>query len=100
MTQYYLTPDDVRKAKENGVSERLVRSRVYEKGWSVKRAITQKVSHKTKDAEFKKWSDIAATNGIKRSLFWQRVHIAKWSFVPITCDAEKTETNWSEKCEC
>lgn len=80
MTQYYLTPDDVRKAKENGVTERLLRSRVYEKGWPVNRAITQKTKHKTKDAEFKKWSDIAATNGIKRSLFWQRVHVSKWTY--------------------
>lgn len=56
----YLTENDYRVAKENGLERILVYRRVYECGWDVERAITEPVNeqHRATGA-WEQWKNIA-----------------------------------------
>lgn len=73
----YVTPEQYEIAEGNGIPKRNVNNRVYQRAWSVERAITQPL---VKDKLFKYWSDVALENGINRQLFWQRVRIQHWDY--------------------
>lgn len=73
-----LTRDDYKRAAANGVSAALLYRRVHRSGWELEQAITQPPqSLPPLDPELLKWREQAISNGIKRSVFMDRVR-AGW----------------------
>ena len=67
---YYLSPEDLKTAKENGVSAKRAHERFYYLNWSKERAVTTPVrTHNTKERD---WAEIAEKNGISRNTYYKR----------------------------
>jgi hypothetical protein len=64
----YLTPDDFKKAEQNGIPEERVKQRFYSQHWSKERAITQ--PYKPLENKWDKYKDRCV---VKRNTFYQRV---------------------------
>lgn len=59
----YLTECDYKIANENGIDRLLVYRRVYECGWEIERAITERVNDKySPTGEWHKWKDVAVVS--------------------------------------
>jgi len=67
---YYITPEEYQIAAQNGISPKVLESRVRKYAWDKQRAITQPV-RKFKD--HKEWAKVAEENGISYHTFWQRL---------------------------
>ena len=71
---HYITPEDFKVAEANGLDRQLVHSRVYHRGWSVQRAITQPVKEKRPKRDWKYLHKRLEENGIPLSTFYTRVN--------------------------
>ncbi|MFD6509368.1 hypothetical protein [Bacillus sp. NPDC060175] len=69
MKDYYITPEDFKRAEENGISNERLRQRVYRAGWPKEEAITKKIS---KGTGWKEYKDIAQEHGICYRTFADR----------------------------
>src|SRR5699024_1793753 len=69
--RYYITPKDYEKAKEIGISENLLYTRVYFHNWSIDRAVS---TPPKKYRHLEKYMKLAERNGINRSAFYKRVY--------------------------
>ncbi|OOZ79424.1 hypothetical protein BHL35_15745 [Bacillus cereus] len=66
---YYITPEDFKRAEGNGISNDTLRQRVYSYGWPKEKAITKPVSYGT---GWKDYKDIAEEYGICYRTFVDR----------------------------
>lgn len=66
---YYITPEDFKRAEDNGISNDTLRQRVYSYGWPKGKAITKPVS---KGTGWKEYKDIAEEHGICYRTFADR----------------------------
>lgn len=69
---YYLTPEDIKTAKDNGISEANAKNRVYNLGWSVERAIKEPLRKRDKTD---KWYKLAVSNGILPNTYLARIKL-------------------------
>lgn len=69
--RYYITPKDYEKAKEIGISENLLYTRVYFQNWSIDRAVS---TPPKKYRHLEKYMKLAERNGINKSTFYKRVY--------------------------
>lgn len=68
-SDYYITPEDFKRAEENGISNERLRQRVYGAGWPKEKAITKQIS---KGTGWKEYKDIAGEHGICYRTFADR----------------------------
>lgn len=68
--KHYITSVDYAQAAENGISKRLLRDRIWGRGWKKKRAKTEPPNR-----EEIIWYKIAEENGISRSIYYKRVKL-------------------------
>lgn len=68
---YYITPKEYEKAKNNGILPQTLNSRIRDYGWDKGRAIN---TPPRKKRNLKKWSDQAKKNGIAYTTFMNRVY--------------------------
>lgn len=82
-----LTKDDIKAAKENGISYGALYHRVYMRDWDIDRAVTEPLHDPKLDRTSKnqKWYDLGAKNGIPRRLVWLR-HYNGWSWEKAATD--------------
>ncbi|OOZ76571.1 hypothetical protein BHL35_25440 [Bacillus cereus] len=66
---YYITPEDFKRAEGNGISNDTLRQRVYSYGWPKEKAITKPVS---KGTGWKEYKGIAEEHGICYRTFADR----------------------------
>ncbi|RAS90291.1 hypothetical protein A6E21_25880 [Bacillus cereus] len=66
---YYITPEDFKRAEGNGISNDTLRQRVYSYGWPKEKAITKSVS---KGTGWKEYKGIAEEHGICYRTFADR----------------------------
>lgn len=72
----YLLPEDYKISRKNGIKDKTVQSRVYEYGWDVARAITERPKqYHSFEPIWEKWREVAISNGIHRDLFYDRVRM-------------------------
>lgn len=90
--RFYLTDDDFEIAKSNGISRQLAKSRVYDYGWSIQRAITQPRLSKAKSGAA---LERALANGIKAPTFWWRIK-AGWGEERASTEPVHTSKNKSK----
>lgn len=64
----YLTPDDIEKAKRNGISEERAKARFYKYGWTVERTITEPV-YQPKYS----WAQYKDVSLVSMNTFYQRI---------------------------
>ncbi|MDA8228741.1 MAG: hypothetical protein M0T74_13790 [Desulfitobacterium hafniense] len=69
---FYITPEDYRIAEQNGISPKVLETRIRRFGWHKERAITQPVQ---KFKNHKEWAKIAEQNGIPYHTFYQRLRL-------------------------
>ncbi|MFS0784766.1 hypothetical protein [Bacillus sp. 1P06AnD] len=71
----YLTSEHYAMAELNGISRKILESRVYHQDWSIERALTQPVQQKRQPGQqnWKKWKHIAEKFGICNSTFNDRI---------------------------
>lgn len=67
---YYITPDDYKLAKSRGINAKTLESRVYQHGWSKKRALQQPPREYNRGCEYLKR---ARENGIKSNTYHMRL---------------------------
>lgn len=79
---FYITPEEYKRAAENGIRKRTLEDRIRKYGWSKERALTQPIQRKV---ERSKWRLIAKENRISEITFSSRVNKYKW-------DEEKAAT--------
>ena len=72
----YVTPEEYEVAKKNGISSKLVYSRVYQLGWDKKRAITEPPQPRNQHA---KYLELAKKNGIHKQTYYSRVRLLGWN---------------------
>ena len=65
----YITDKDYEIAESNGINRKLLYTRVYQLGWELERAITQKPR-----ARGVSMFQLARDNGIPLNLYYKRVH--------------------------
>lgn len=88
---WYVTPEEYKKAKENNISPERVNYRIRYAGWSKNDAInipTRKCNNR------EDWSKIAIGNGIKKGTFYRRIDSLGWSFemaASVKATATKSE---------
>ena len=70
---FYITPDDYRIAKENGISEDTLLSRVRKLGWDINKAITEPVRIKREFTEEE--IKVMEENGIDRNTAASRMYL-------------------------
>lgn len=70
---YYVTEADYVRAVENGIPRGLVSQRVYQNGWEVERAVTQKPVHGKRVAN--PWRKVAEENGVARATYYKRIEL-------------------------
>lgn len=93
MDEFYLSPEDFARAKENGISERLLKQRFYSNGWTKERAINDKKNKRRRTKYPEELVETAKENGISESLLRYRVHTLKWSkYEASTIKPKKKET--------
>lgn len=73
---FYITPEEYKRAAENGIGKATLESRIRKYGWDKERAITQA---KQKQVDNSKWYPIAEANGISKKLFLSRINKDKWN---------------------
>lgn len=84
---YYITPEDIKEAGENGISAELLTRRVYYQRWTKRKAIKEPPqARKLTNEHF----DIAKKNGISKNTVKHRVSHLGW-------DIEKAITRKAEK---
>lgn len=66
---YYVEPHHYEIAKQNGISKKNLINRVYEKGWTIERAISQPVKIRSTH-DWEKWESVAK---VSKSTYMQRV---------------------------
>jgi len=72
---YYLSPEDYKKAEKNGISKQLLDDRFYQKNWNKKRAVSQPRRDPNKH---RKYIQRAKNNGINLNTY--RLRVARgWS---------------------
>lgn len=95
---YYLTPKDFERAKNNGISNELLQQRFYKHGWEKERAITEPLRGKTGWSEYK---ELAKQHGIGYQTFKGR-RILGWdehsaATTPVMSRKESAEKARSRK---
>lgn len=70
VSRYYVTPKDYEVAKQNGIDEQRVYTRVYMHGWNIERAITEPVRSYN---DLSKYANLAKRNNISYNTFYERV---------------------------
>lgn len=70
-----VTKEHLKIAKENGIKESTVRSRVYYHGWDVEDAIVTPPNY----GKYKKWREVAKANGIALPTFYSRINVNGWT---------------------
>lgn len=85
--EFYITPKEYEIAFMNGISRRLLDTRVRELGWSKKEAITKRPTYNT---DLKFYIKIAKENGIKEGTFLTRIRRLKWSMEEAATIQTKT----------
>lgn len=78
-TDYYITPEEYLKAKENGISERLFEDRIRRYNWSKRRAMTTPKMLKGESIFTKEQLVTARENGIRPETAYGRVKRLGWS---------------------
>ena len=73
---FYITPEEYKRAAENGIGKAALESRIRKYGWDKERALTQPIQ---KQVDNSKWYPIAEANGISKKLFLSRINKNKWS---------------------
>lgn len=74
---YYITPDEVEQAAENGISEVTLYNRVRQLGWSKDKAMT--TPPRKRSFHNSKWVQIAKGNGICISTYKYRINSLGWT---------------------
>lgn len=72
---FYITPEEYKRAAENGISKQCLEVRIRSLGWTKFRALNEKPLKFNRLP--KEWIDIAIKNGICYSTFKYRVNILK-----------------------
>lgn len=73
---FYITPEEYKRAAENGIRKETLESRIRKLGWEKEKAINTPCQ---KRSIYSKWYKIAAENGINKSTFSSRINISNWS---------------------
>lgn len=73
---FYITPEEYKRASENGIKKGTLENRIRKLGWDKERAINTPCQ---KRSNYSKWYKIAAKNGINKSTFSSRVNKGNWS---------------------
>ncbi|MEW9093973.1 MAG: hypothetical protein AB2417_02725 [Clostridiaceae bacterium] len=76
MADYYITPEEYKIAKNNGISKKNLEQRVREYGWSNEKAISTPVTKRGNIP--KEFKELAKSNEIDLTLFYNRVCNLKW----------------------
>jgi len=91
---HYLTPEDFKIAKKNGISNQRAYERFYYQNWNKERAITTPV-RKSRGRSEKEWAGKAKKNGISRNTYYKRREYGwskeKASSKPIMTTKESTK---------
>lgn len=74
---WYITPEEYKKASKNGISKENLEQRIRKYGWNKKDALNTPV--KKRDVIPKKFKDMAKKNNIPIGTFYSRVYVLKWS---------------------
>lgn len=75
--QYYVTPDQIDRAEQNGINSKVFALRIRSLGWSVEKATVTPLSKR--HADLTGWREITERNGIKYQTFKKRVNIMGWT---------------------
>ena len=73
---FYITPEEYKRAAENGIRKVTLEARIRKLGWDKERAINEPPQ---KREDRSKWCQIAIENGISKKTFMSRVNTCKWS---------------------
>lgn len=73
---FYITPEEYKRAAENGIRKAALEARIRKPGWDKERAINEPTQ---KREDRSKWCQIAIENGISKGTFMSRVNACKWS---------------------
>lgn len=91
---YYITPEEFEIAEKNGISRKLLMSRIRDLGWDKKTAIIKKPRQLNK---IKKWLDLAKSNGICEATFLTRIRKLNWDMKRAATEPVNDKTKVTEK---
>ena len=72
---FYITPEEYKRAAENGIRKGTLENRIRKCGWDKERAINTPTQKRT---DYSEWYRIAESNGISKGTFRSRVNKCKW----------------------
>ncbi|AFU16932.1 gp38 (plasmid) [Bacillus thuringiensis MC28] len=68
---YYITPDEYKRAEKNGISRCTLNGRVRVSMWDKEKAITEPLTHK--DSQWSRWKEVAKKHGVGYQTYYHRV---------------------------
>lgn len=95
MNDYYVTPEEYEKAKNNGISYSIVNSRIRSYGWNKERALTEKPIIRDRHLN-EKYVDLAKNNGISREAYAYRVSHGYSEYEAATIPIKNRKKHMSE----
>ena len=73
---FYITPEEYKRALENGICKSTLEGRIRNLGWAKEKAINHPPQRRVKRSE---WCQIAKENGISEVTFYSRINKYKWN---------------------
>ncbi|BAU28187.1 hypothetical protein DFP93_101264 [Aneurinibacillus soli] len=73
--EFYITPEEYKRAQQNGIDAANLERRIHLLGWKKERAMNTPLREKLDRGE---WAKIAEQNGIKYDTFMSRVNVYGW----------------------